>query len=274
MSINTSTPSRHLLFLHIQKTAGSTLHNIIGRQYKPSETMNLYNMVRDADKVKKLPPAEREKLRLVKGHFLFGVHEQFSEPCEYITILRDPVERTISHFYHAAEDPGNWYHKEITSNGYTLKDALEKGFLPNLENNMVRMLSGNNRIPFGTCTEEMLQTARKNLAEHFSIVGIQNRFDEFVLQSAARFHWNRFLYYRKKRVGKTRPKQQQLDPEVLEAVKACNQLDQRLFDEWSVIVQQRIEAEGPEFARKVQQFKKRNRQINQFLGWWPAALTP
>lgn len=263
------TPAKHLLFLHIQKTAGSTFHNILSRQYKRKNTFNVFHALRDPESFGKLPPEKRKELRLVKGHFPFGLHHFFEEPCEYITVLRDPTERTISHFYHASEDPKHYFYETITSNKYTLADMLEKGIMPNLENNMVRMFSGKNMIPFGTCTEEMLETAMKNLAESFPVIGLQSHFDAFVLQCARRYRWNRLtIHYRKARVGKTRPQQKQLDDHTLGLIKKYNALDQRLYDHWKPIILANLANESDAFRKKTAAFKRNNQLINSVLSWF------
>lgn len=274
MNIDPKQPAQNLLFLHIQKTAGSTLHNIMGRQYPKETIFNIYNTIDDLGKFEKLSAGQKKNIRLVKGHFPFGLHEQLEGSSEYITILRDPVERTISHFYHAAEDKTHFRYEEIRKNNYSLMDVLEKGIMPNLDNNMVRMLSGENRVPFGSCTEAMLDKAMYNLENHFSIIGLQTRFDEFVLESAARFVWEKSLYYRKSRVGKTRPQKNQLDAKTFSAVKSYNQLDQKLFDAWAPVVEKRIAEKGEKFTEELRLFKAKNASRNKYWGWWPESLTP
>lgn len=267
-----SPPAGNLLFLHVQKTAGSTLHNIIARQYPKRNTFNIYNTIHDLEKFERLSTGEKEKIRLVKGHFPFGLHEQLSGSSEYITILRDPVERTISHFYHAREDRTHWHYKTLNEKNYTLAEALEKGVMPNLDNNMVRMISGNNRAPYGECSEAMLEKAMHNLENHFSVIGLQTRFDEFIHQAAQRFGWKKTLCYRKARVGKTRPQQQALDVRTMELIRSFNRLDQKLFDTWKPLIEQRIADAGNKFQEEVNLFKQKNQRFNRYLGWLPGSM--
>jgi hypothetical protein len=264
----------HLLFLHIQKTAGSTLHNIIERQYSKRETCNIYNAIHGLQRFNETEQAKRDSYKLIKGHFAFGLHANLTGTSEYITVLRDPIERTISHFYDAAEVKDHWYYEEINRRKLTLENVLDEGTMPNLENNMVRMLSGNNRIPFGSCTQEMLDTANSNLEKYFTVVGLQSRFDEFVTECAFRYNWTNFLWYRRHRVGKSRPRLEEISESVKTKLAKCNSLDQELYDHWKPKIERRLADKGAEFAEHVARFKKNNSRINKYLGWWPKSLTP
>ncbi len=274
MSIDNLRIPDHLLFLHIQKTAGTTTHNIIERQYSKSEIFNIYHAVNGLEQFNALSADELTKLKIIKGHFAFGIEQRLPGSYEYITILRDPVDRVISHFYHAFEDKNHWQYNEIQSRKLTLEDVLDEGTLPNLDNNIIRMLSGNNRIPFGSCTREMLDKANDNLEKHFAVIGLQSKFDEFIIECAERYNWTKFLWYRKHRVGKTRPKKELLSGSVLAKIQKCTALDQELYDRWKPIVEQRLAEKDDSFVRRVKQFKKRNALVNKYFGWLPESLTP
>jgi len=88
-----------VIFVHLPKCAGSTLNRILLRQYKLSETYALAGRsVRDSFlELKRLPEEKKGGIRLLYGHMHFGLHEHLPQPCVYFTLLRDPVERVISH---------------------------------------------------------------------------------------------------------------------------------------------------------------------------------
>ena len=68
---------RALIFLHIPKTAGTTLNRIIEWQYSPFEifTMDPYRIRATPERLKRLPEGRRRRLRVVRGHMFYGVHE-------------------------------------------------------------------------------------------------------------------------------------------------------------------------------------------------------
>src|SRR5438105_758705 len=49
--------------------------------------------------LRKLSKERLRKIRVFKGHMLFGLHEVLPQPATYITVLRDPIERTLSAYY-------------------------------------------------------------------------------------------------------------------------------------------------------------------------------
>ena len=59
-----------------------------------------------------LPLEQRARFRLVMGHFQYGIHEFLPQEYTYVTIVRDPVERVISHYNYLRQTQ-----PEITSDG-------------------------------------------------------------------------------------------------------------------------------------------------------------
>jgi hypothetical protein len=94
-------------FLHIPKTGGTSLSKIIDQFYEENEILpyKTWNEL--------LPhwPLDVSKIKLIRGHFGYGIHHIFGrENMRYFTILRDPVERTISQYHHMTVDRmnNNW----------------------------------------------------------------------------------------------------------------------------------------------------------------------
>ena len=87
---------RGLIFLHVPKTAGSTLRPIIDRHYAAGVICKLDVLPRDLEIFLNLPEQPRSKIRVLEGHLQFGLHEHLSVPVDYVTMLRDPVDRIIS----------------------------------------------------------------------------------------------------------------------------------------------------------------------------------
>jgi hypothetical protein len=103
-----------VFFLHIPKCAGTTLtEEIIKKQFKPPQLIIFYEGGTQVliDRLKKMPGKEQKKIKCIAGHFAFGIHRFYTaRPCTYITLLRDPVERVISHYYYVLRRNDHYLH--------------------------------------------------------------------------------------------------------------------------------------------------------------------
>ncbi|MGL5888632.1 MAG: sulfotransferase family 2 domain-containing protein [Bacteroidia bacterium] len=246
----------HLIFLHIQKTAGSTLHDIIGRYYKGREVKTFYNPPM-ALKFLELPAEERNKIKVLKGHQPYGMHECFSSgSTEYITLLREPADRVISHYYHLKSDKEHPFNEEINREQYTIKQVLESGKILNMNNCMVRLLSGNYNCAYDECSDEMLNKALSNL-DSMALVGLHNQFDIFLLRAAERYGWKN-PYYRKRRVSKTRIGINEIDAETRSVIEYYNKLDIELFKIMKPKTEAAQQALPELFYKRLEKFVRQN----------------
>ena len=83
----------HLVFIHILKTAGQTLMPILRDQFEPGESF-----FGNWPDIKARTADELSRYRLIMGHNFPGIADRISGQAVFITFLRDPVERTLSHF--------------------------------------------------------------------------------------------------------------------------------------------------------------------------------
>lgn len=103
--------------MHIMKTAGTNVAWSIRQSLAPDEVYPggppsseqspeqrlRYWLLERFDDV---DAAARARLRVFMGHFHWFANERFGAD-EVVTLLRDPVERTISHLRQVQRDPGN-----------------------------------------------------------------------------------------------------------------------------------------------------------------------
>jgi hypothetical protein len=111
-----------IIFLHVPRTAGTTLRQILERQYAPGSILHLYESD-FGEELASIPPSQPDSPRVVMGHFYFGAHAFVPKPSSYITLLRDPVERVISHYYYARQAPTHYFHDSARRLG--LKEYVE-----------------------------------------------------------------------------------------------------------------------------------------------------
>ena len=250
-----------VIFLHIGKTAGSTMRQILKRQFPASQTMTVRARRRPREETLAdfalLPEAARLRPRLIMGHTVFGLHEYVPRPCRYVTMLRDPVRLAVSQHRYVLRTPGHRHHER--AQGMSLEEYVASGFALEMDNSQTRAIAGDIGTPYGGCTPEMLETAKRNLAGHFAWVGVTERFDESVVLLGQTFGW-RDVRHVSANVAHGGPPP--TDAEI-DLVRRANRLDLELYEHTCGLLDGRIAGE-PGFADALEQFQRANSRYRRW----------
>ena len=245
-----------VVFLHIGKTGGTTLRRVLRRQYPESEMMVVRARARPREETladfAKLPEVERARPRLILGHTVFGLHELVPRPSTYITLLRRPVSLVLSQYGFVRRTPGHRHHQ--AAQGMGLEEYLASGLAQEMNNSQTRALAGAVDVPYGENPPELLELAKRNVEEHFRVVGLTERFDESLVLFGLAFGWSRLSYVR----ANVASKRVVPSPAGLAEIERLNALDLELYD-WA---EQRLQAaidREPRFAAAYARFERRNR---------------
>ncbi len=207
-----------LCFVHIEKAAGTSLIHILRRQfplryldvrpYRFSPYAGRWNPVFDKGDLEvalKINPF----LRCISTHALCPQTNFLPiARMEYITLLRDPVDRYISQFYYSSERRGKQWDFER--------------FLEVEENTnfQVRKIAG----------RDDLELAKKTIDEKFLAVGVVEKFDEFLSQLGACIEGKALdTAYRKANARSISTGEQELKDRFDSEIRARNQLDIELY---------------------------------------------
>jgi hypothetical protein len=273
------TPHRKLIFLHIPKTGGSTLRKIIDRQYPTNETLRCYyqkqgiSLQSALEEMNGVPQERATQVNVILGHVGYGIHEHLPWTCSYFTILRDPVERFLSGYYHILRDSDHKFHAEVQ--GMTIKEFISKEELKveaarvnavnALDNLQTRLLSGeavdrelsDNVPPYEPCTSAMLEQAKKNL-EKCVAVGLSERFDDSLMLFRQRLGWSN-AYYVRSNVGWNRKPNERPSAETIRCLEEYNQMDLELYSYAKRRFESAIAEQGFMFKSRLASYKLLNR---------------
>lgn len=239
--------ARALIFLHIPKTGGMTLRQILRRQYPE------HAICETAPTAFDVLSESLEGIRLLAGHVTFGVHERLAVPADYITLLRHPVERLVSlYFYVLRRGEAHPLHALVRGRSIEAFMATRHEYLVDAQ---VWQLAG----------ERSLELAKRNLAERFAAFGTDERFDESLLLFRHALGLRR-IFYRRDNVTERRPRLAELPRSAIAAIERENALDLELFDFARRLLDERIAARGEAFADEVATFRRRNRWYARATG--------
>ncbi len=221
-----------LLFLHIPKCAGTTLtEEILVKRYPSKAIIVFYELGTTAliDRLKAMSKREQRMVKCIAGHFAYGIHKFYqARPCSYITVLREPIDRVVSHYFYVLRRTDHYLHKEVTEKGISLKQYVESGLSTELDNGQTRILAGIGQgAPFGKSSEAMLEKAREHL-NHCEVVGITEEFEGFLELLGHKMGW-KISGIADKNVTKDRVKLHNLDEDTLNVIKHYNRFDQELY---------------------------------------------
>ena len=184
-----------------------------------------------------LSAERRDAIRVYIGHFPYVVRELLGFETRAATILRDPVERTISMLRQIKrkqpweDDPGE--RRPLASR--SLEEVYEHPFVfePLVHNHQTKIFSMTPADDPQTYMDVIdvdrrrLDAAKANLAE-IEVLGIQERFDDFLDEAEAAFGWK---IVRGARKNATPPEgAAPVDPALRRRIEEDNAIDIELYE--------------------------------------------
>ena len=188
-------PQRFFI-VHMQKSAGTSLRDRFRNQFPesaiypnrtdgPDKRLSVISLRHLLERWE----ARGDEIRLVAGHFPLSTTEVLDAPFVTLTVLRPPVERTLSYLRHQ--------HRINQADAEkSLEEIYEDPFRFNalIRNHMTRMLSltreeliaGDGVLGDVEDTPERLERAKRAL-EGLNGFGLQPRFDEFCRELTTRY---------------------------------------------------------------------------------------
>jgi hypothetical protein len=142
--IKSSEPPR-IVFLHIPKTGGTTLHRVLIEQFKPEQIWPQTNpTIATAD------PMSLGRYRLFSAHFGMAAVDLIPDPKIVVTIMRRPRDRILSMYYYWRSHPGRYPDTPTFGPPYAAQNLDLLSFLqcqgrsvPNaIQNPVVNLLTG------------------------------------------------------------------------------------------------------------------------------------
>jgi hypothetical protein len=283
--------SDHLLiFVHIPKTGGITMNQILARQYgRPagwgthwgpgmptpaSRPLGIYVGLRlkpggtwypelpqvAAFRFGHMSPPKQARIRAIKGHMGFGLDRYLLRPAAYVTLLREPVDRVLSHYYYTVD----WQNRPEDLGLYEHLATLIEGNL------QTRMLAAPYDDGAGELPPDQLLARAKDNLRACTFVGLTERFDESLLLLRRAVGW-RWPIYVRANVNHHRPPREAVPEEVRRRIAADNALDVALYEYARELFAEQARRYGPSLEDDLQRFRALNAAWQR---WFRLRYTP
>ena len=234
--------SSPLIFNHIPKCGGQTLRHLIGKN------MNINGLVQvNYNFIRRNPGSLLKRNQfpaVLMGHFRLTdlPYALVDKEFVHITMLRDPVRRTISH-YNSRRGQVTF---EKRFGNVTFDEYIRGTEVKEIHNGQTCRIAGitprklaRNAFPH----DEVLAMAKANLELRFSLFGITERFIEFLIMAHRLLGWGD-LYYEKKNVSKHFIEYEDLGESTLNSIRENNALDVEFYEFGRTLFQQRCQEIG------------------------------
>jgi len=256
------------IHLHIPRPGGTTLRDIIQRQYRAEKILMIPKLEESENILKEVSTSQINQLKLIQGHLKYGIHNHFHRRAKYFAIIRDPINRVLSTYYYVLSQKNNPQNLSTSNNQMTIYDFVQSGVNPFLINGQTKLISGktgNIDNPIIE-SEELFSLAKENIENDFLFLGITEMFDETILILKNMLGWH-MPYYSIANRTKKKPNYDAVNPTIISFIKEHNQLDIKLYNITKTSLLNRIAEENDIFQNRINKFKKINRLLNPLFSY-------
>jgi len=167
------------IYLHIQKTMGTSVVNLIHHLLEKSRFLSIYPQFGlTIPQFVGLPLIQKRTLSLILGHTSFGIDKYLGNHARYIAVVREPISRVRSNLFHILGNTGPRY--SISGVEYALDKVVNNGLTAEFDNLQVRMIAGldDSVLPLDKIKFDDAHIAIHHLENRFKYVGAFENFNE------------------------------------------------------------------------------------------------
>lgn len=247
-------PEDKLYFLHIYKTAGTTLSHLLESRFAADEVCPAHQL----EHLARLPRDTLGRYRLYRGHLGFKLADFVPDEVLYVTLLRDPVEHVLSIYEATRRSPELSLHAKVSREGMTLADFVRDEETAALVRNpqvftltywhhvwdarrtarLARdaltpadwaQITREAGVRFPALPGPLLVEVALERLERFAFVGLADRMEDSVRLLAQTFGWGPFAAVPRLNAAPRRMRKDEVPPDTLEVIHDLTRLDAQVY---------------------------------------------
>lgn len=223
------------VFFHIPKTAGTTLLDIISRNYNKDVLYKVdgLNYLDSLKQLELMNPADRDRLEMICGHRTLDVHTLLKVKPTYISFFRDPVDQFISNFFYTKRTKEHKFY-DIVRRMKGIEEFMEFSRKYDWNNDQTRHLSGVatdmsfENVKFNQFGMECLAKAKANLDTLIDYPFLTEEFDIALIIAKHKLNWIN-IHYESKNVTEHRRSTDDYSQGIIGEIKELQKYDIMLY---------------------------------------------
>ena len=220
-----------IVFDHLPKCAGTAL-NVYLMSHYPRRKIFVIDGVHShasVERFKMMSERRRHRYDLVIGHYANELFDFVHPDCLKITVLREPIDRIVSHYYYVVSREKHYLHQQVKERHIGLEAYADPDLSPELSNWYTTHFSGCTLSAAHKEPDAVVDKALSVLSRQYDIVGFLDEFDQFIrrLKQAAMLT-NEYTDVKVNVTGE-RPGVNGISQRARESIASANQLDITLY---------------------------------------------
>lgn len=258
----------HVVFFHIPKTGGTTLDYITAKNYRIDYVYQVNGPALDSHVAGLFK--NNNMFRTIMGHYELNeyFYQLFDRPkLAQFTMIREPISRVISYYDYlrsSENHPKYSIAKDLSLEEFIVHPDIDE--MPNAQTHRIMgLLKQNQWKKDKRSKEKLLEDVKYQLEHRFSLFGLTELYDHFLVMAQKTLGW-KDVFYKRMNESKVKSDKTKIPQATIDKIAEINSIDMALYQFAKDLFLERCQEIGVT-DEKVQQFKKVNKQFATHLDW-------